>query len=126
VIVALVDSSGSTITSTSFTVDDLDNANYYYMTMDMGEAEPGSEIRMTVIASDGDTLVTNIFPLVVEEFVLPTISGSTGPFRQAIVSGTMVDSNTFTIISYDDDVSFKGAFYGPTWDLIATADVEQR
>ena len=126
VIVALVDSSGSTITSTSFTVDDLNNANYYYMTMDMGEAEPGSEVRMTFIKSDGDTLVTNIFPLVVEEFVLPTISGSTGPFRQAIVSGTMVDSNTFTITSYDDDVSFKGTFYGPTWDQITTADVKQR
>ncbi len=125
-VMTLVDSSGGVITTSTFTKADLEHVAFLYFTLDMGEAEPGSQIECIYIASGGDTSFSNVYPLIVEEFVVPTFSGFTGPFRHAIVDGTMADSNTFTIISDDDDLSFTGIFYGPTWEAIDTVGASVR
>jgi hypothetical protein len=71
-----------------------------HFTMDMGEAEPGSQLWIELT---GKPIAK--YPLFVEPIGIPKVTGNTGPFDQSIAPNTMEHNNTFKIISYADDLS---------------------
>ncbi len=121
----LADSNGSAIRTHTDNVVPGEGLSW---TFDMGEAKPGSTLTFTARnASNHVVHVSPPYELIVEPFVPPTVAGLTGPFKRAIVDGTMPDSNTFTITSFENDVRFAGIFYGPDWtriDSIGASNVD--
>ena len=118
VVADIVSSTGTVLATTTATVD------FPVFELDMGEAEPGSKIRVRVV-NGSNILAEASYPLAVKPIVPPTIAGHTGPFLQAIATGSMAAENTFTITSYADDISsVQGSFYDTAWtqldEVVAT------
>ena len=122
IVAILRDSSGAQITTST----DDNGPDGWHPLLDMGDAKPGSTVIFRAENSSGGVLhTTSPYELIVEPFVPPTVAGHTGPFDRAIVDGTMRDSNTFTITSYESDIRFDGIFYGATWNRIDSVKAVQ-
>lgn len=114
----IVDSLGKVLaTQTGYAVQ---GASQWIGSPDMGGAQPGSKLRVDVNG------VSIAFPLVVLPATPPRLSGHTGPFKAAIVPGTMSAENTFTIVADVNDARFVGRFVGPGWEGIDTVAAAQR
>lgn len=92
-------------------------------TIDMGEAITGSYI---VINYGYDSLnkykigATDVIPVFTRPIIPPKVTGNFGPFDQAIAPGTMVQMDTFRIVTevYDDLDSVLAKFYNDRHKLV--------
>ncbi len=92
-------------------------------TIDMGEAITGSYL---VINYGYDSLTkykigtTDVIPVFTRAIIPPKVTGNFGPFDQAIAPGSMVQMDTFRIVTevYDDLDSVLAKFYNDRHELV--------
>ncbi len=91
----------------------------YGVALDVGEAEPGSYLELSVEEVDNPEVrrVTPFF-LKVLPLVPPKIEGDFGPFDQAIAPGSMEQLQTFRIIEFADEVRMIAEYYDQRGILI--------
>jgi hypothetical protein len=86
------------------------------VTIDMGDAPPGSYIDFQIgyKTSTQNVAVSDFqVPILIRQMMAPLISGDFGPFKQAVAPGTMKQPNTFVISTgeYNDLTKMTAGFY---------------
>lgn len=98
------------------------------LSMDMGDAPPGSYLSVELGYHEADNLenVTNFYaiPVYINPMLAPTVRGNFGPFDQAIAPGTMKAENTFIIATeiISDLNKVTGRFYDQNETQLGSAD----
>ena len=105
--------------------------NVDLFSIDMGDAPPGSYLSLEVgyHTTDNTEHITNqiAFPLYINPMLAPIVSGSFGPFDQAIAPGVMEQLETFVITTeiLSDLNKVKAKFYDKSGKELGETDAEQ-